>query len=102
MAKLRLSLDEQIAKYTEKAMLLKRKKEEADRRQRKANLDKIGQALEKLDFDLSDITLFTGCMVYAIESMQSTPGFDSELKENGAKFLRLRRGGTSSNDSTTE
>lgn len=101
MAKSKLSLDEQIAKYTEKALLLKRKKEEADRRQRKANLDKIGQALEKLKFDLSDITLFTGCMAYAIESIESTPGFDSELKENGAKLLRSPRGGNPNNDGST-
>lgn len=101
MSKQKLSLEEQIAKYTEKAQALKRKKAEEERRQRKANLDKIGQALDKLDFDVANISFLAGCVSYALEATKNTPGLEEKLKESGEKIItQPRREATTSSDSS--
>lgn len=103
MSKQKLSLEEQIAKYTEKAQALKRKKAEEERRQRKSNLDKAGQALDKLDFDIANISLLVGCVSYALEAIKTTPGLEEKLKETGEKIIsRPRREANNSSDSSGE
>lgn len=83
----KISLEEQIAKHREKLQVLKRKKEEDERKQRKANLTKIGNVLDKLGFDLSDTSLLAGCIAYAMDSMQTTPGLDEEFRTSGLERL---------------
>ena len=103
MSKPKLSLEEQIAKYTEKAQALKRKKADEEKRQRKANLEKVGQALDKLNFDIANIPFLAGCVSYALEAMKNNPNLEEKLKKDGENIVsRPRREATNLSDSSSE
>ena len=91
MAKIKLSLEEQIKKQTEKIQLLKKKKEEIDAKKRKADLDKIGFSLNKIGFNLEDTALHIGCIIYALDAIKSSPELEETLREYGQNFLDSKK-----------
>lgn len=91
MAKIKLSLEEQIKKQTEKIQLLKKKKEEIDAKKRKADLDKIGFSLNKIGFNLEDTALHIGCIIYALDAIKSSPELEETLREDGQNFLNTKK-----------
>ena len=97
MAKIKLSLEEQIKKQTEKIQLLKKKKEEIDAKKRKADLDIIGASLHKIGFNLEDTALHIGCIIYALDAIKSAPELEETLREDGQNFLNIKK--ESSNES---